>query len=376
MKMEEGGSAEQQAPVTVSSCRVPTCPPWLQAAIADMEQRVRAVAVDEAAPEHSFAERAENYYQKRPQLLALLTDLHHRYLCLADRYAQSLLQLQSKHHHAADDRCSSDSDSDAGSSLSFQQQSPASTSSDPDPDVTVAELVAAWVERDILADEAERRRAEAARKIELQGSLVEVLESERLVLLGENARLAFRASAAEEELGYARRRAAEMARLVVKLREDHRVCMLGRKIEALQAQVYALELRNRHCYDAMANWEADRKAGAAEIQRLRAENRRLAEEAAGARRRKGKGSGWWWSRVRMAAECRFAMISHARASRASAKQTSPSSRRRSPATRWTTCRPGLLSLRLSAVAARPGPARRGLRYVGMAIPPAPERGSI
>ncbi|GJN30048.1 hypothetical protein PR202_gb18323 [Eleusine coracana subsp. coracana] len=90
-----------------------------------------------------------------------------------------------------------------------------------------------------------------ARKIELQGSLVEVLESERLVLLGENARLGFRALAAEEELvvaaaelGYMRRRAAEMAQLVVKLREDHRVCMMGRKVEALQAQVYGLELRN------------------------------------------------------------------------------------------------------------------------------------
>ncbi|CAL4937245.1 unnamed protein product [Urochloa decumbens] len=321
--MDDEDSAEQQAPVIgVSSCRVPTCPPWLQAAIADIEQRVRALAVDDAATEHSFAERAENYFEKRPQLVALLTDLHHRYLCLADRYAQSLLQLQSKHHHAAaaaassDCCCSSDVDSDAGSSLSFQQQQqqhPSSSSSNDDPELVVAELVVAWVERDILADEAERRRAEAARKIELQGSLVEVLESERLVLLGENARLGFRASAAEEEaaaaaaeLGYTRRRAAEMARLVVKLREDHRVCMLGRKIEALQAQVYGLELRNRECYGAMAKWEADRKAGAAEIQRLRAENRRLAEEAATARRKgKGKGSGgggWWWSRVRMAAE--------------------------------------------------------------------------
>jgi hypothetical protein len=85
------------------------------------------------------------------------------------------------------------------------------------------------------------------------------------VLLGENARLGFRASTAEEEaaaaaaeLGYTRRRAAEMARLVVKLREDHRVCMLGRKIEALQAQVYGLEMRNRECYEAMAAWEAER----------------------------------------------------------------------------------------------------------------------
>ncbi|KAL6649055.1 hypothetical protein ACP70R_013279 [Stipagrostis hirtigluma subsp. patula] len=299
----------------------------------DIEQRVRALAVaspEEAASEHSFAARAENYYQKRPQLLALLTDLHHRYLYLADRYSQSLLAKAHPppHLHGAASDCSSDVDdrsSDAGSSLSFQPPPPASVSEitddggvapagDVDADLLVAELVAAWVDRDVLADEAERRRAESARKIELQGSLVEVLESERLVLLGENARLGFRASAAEEEaaaaaaeLGYTRRRAAELARLVVKLREDHRVCMLGRKIEALQAQVYGLELRNRECYETMAAWEAERKVGAAEMERLRAENRRLAAEAAAAaamprRKRKGSGGGWWWSRVRLAAE--------------------------------------------------------------------------
>ncbi|XP_062217074.1 kinase-interacting family protein-like [Phragmites australis] len=295
---------QQAAPLTVS-CR----PPWLHAAIADIEQRVRALAVDEAATEHSFAERAENYYHRRPQLLALLTDLHHRYLYLADRYSQS---LHAK-HHASD--CSSDVDdrsSDADSSLSFQQPLTSVTVTNDDvapADLLVTELVLVWVDRGILADEAERRRTESARKIELQGSLVEVLESERLVLLGENARLGFRALAAEEEaaaaaaeLGYMRRRAAEMARQVVKLREDHRVCMLGRKIEALQAQVYGLELRNRECYEAMAAWEAERKVGAAEMERLRVENRRLAAVAAAVARRKRKGSsGGWWSRVRLAA---------------------------------------------------------------------------
>ncbi|KAL5210647.1 hypothetical protein ABZP36_006270 [Zizania latifolia] len=311
-----------------ASCHLPTCPPWLQAAIADIEQRVRSLAVnvpDDAAAtatDHSFAERAENYYHKRPQLLALLTDLHNRYLYLADRYSQSLLANKPHHFHAAASDCGSsdvdDRSSDADSSLSFQPPAiihegvnideaiPA------DAELVVAELVAAWVDRDILADEAERRKAESARKIELQGSLLEVLESERLVLLGENARLGFRVSTAEEEaaaaaaeLGYMRRRAAEMARLVVKLREDHRVCMLGRKIEALQSQVYGLELRNRECYEAMAAWEAERKVGMAEMERLRVENRRLSAEAAAALRKRKGGSGawlWWWARVRMAAE--------------------------------------------------------------------------
>ncbi|KAG8073110.1 hypothetical protein GUJ93_ZPchr0006g42474 [Zizania palustris] len=318
------GTLHMSLPSMETEQRQQGCPPWLQAAIADIEQRVRSLAVnvpDDAAAtatDHSFAERAENYYHKRPQLLALLTDLHHRYLYLADRYTQTLLANKPHHFHAASDCGSSDVDdrsSDADSSLSFQPPAIIHEVVPADAELVVAELVAAWIDRDILADEAERRKAESARKIELQGSLLEVLESERLVLLGENARLGFRASTAEEEaaaaaaeLGYIRRRAAEMARLVVKLREDHRVCMLGRKIETLQSQVYGLELRNRECYEAMAAWEVERKVGMVEVERLRAENRRLSAEAAAAaaasrRKRKGASGGWlWWARVRMAAE--------------------------------------------------------------------------
>jgi hypothetical protein len=303
---------------------------------ADIEQRVRALAVDAGAAataDHSFAERAENYYHKRPQLLALLTDLHRRYLYLADRYAQTVSvsvhgakhkqqQQQQQHATAASDCCSSSSDvdddddgsrcSDADSSLSFQlqqqQPQPHPAPAQHDPELVVAELVLAWVDREVLADDAARRRAEAARRVELQGSLLEVLESERLVLLGENARLALRASAAAAELGYARRRAAEAARLVARLREDHHRAGLlgrGRVVEALRAQVRALELRDRGRHEAVA--AARREAGAAaaaEVQRLRADNRRLAEEAAAAAaaaRRKGRGGGWW-SRVRTAAE--------------------------------------------------------------------------
>ncbi|CAL9137638.1 unnamed protein product [Musa acuminata var. zebrina] len=103
----------------------------------------------------------------------------------------------------------------------------------------MAELVLAGVERDLVeaeGAEVERRLAESARKIELQGSLVEVLEAERMVLLGENARLGFRAAAAEEE-------------------------------------------------------------ARAEVDRLREENRRLRQEAEAARARRGSGRSWW-ERVR------------------------------------------------------------------------------
>ncbi|XP_073000864.1 kinase-interacting family protein-like [Typha latifolia] len=290
-------------------CRSFTCPPWLQAALADIEQRVRTLAVSlpDEEDSDSFAERAENYYQKRPQLISLLIDLHHRYLYLADRYTQS---LKASSHRRRISSVPSESDegdgdgdltsaSDAESSLSFQP-APIRRDPGPDPDLIVAELVVTFVERDILASEAveaERRRSEYLRKIELQGSLVEVLESERMVLLGENAKLGFRVEAAEEgaaamavDLGRARRRAAEMARLVVRLREEHRVCVLGRRIEGLQAQIYRLERRNRECFEAMKAREEEKARERDEVERLRRENRRLAEAAA---RRKGK---WrWWS---------------------------------------------------------------------------------
>jgi hypothetical protein len=75
-----------------------------------------------------------------------------------------------------------------------------------------------------------------------------------------------------------------MARLILRLHEDHHACVLGRRVEALQARVYALELRNRECYEATAAWEA-------EVQRLSAENRRLADQAMMARRKRKDGGG-------------------------------------------------------------------------------------
>ncbi|XP_078161519.1 kinase-interacting family protein-like [Carex rostrata] len=298
----------------VSSChlgiRSSTCPPWLQAALADIEQRIRSleVSLPDEDETHSFAERAEHYYEKRPQLLSLLHDLHLQYLCLADRYSQSL--IKSNHRKTPSLHSNPESSLDIDSTNEFSETE-SSLSFQPDYekkqfldlDVLVVEMVMANVERDILAAEtveAKKKQHESDRKIELQGSLLEVLESERMVLLGENARLAYRAAAAGEEaaamaaeLGYMRHKAAELARLVVKLREEHRVCMLGRKIEGLQSQIYGLEKRNRQYVDAMVNWEMERKADKAEMERLRAENKRLAEVA-----KKRRGTGSWWGRIR------------------------------------------------------------------------------
>lgn len=160
----------------------------------------------------SFAERAENYYRKRPQLISLLQDLYNRYLNLADRYCQSLVkhqpQIPTLHSDLDDDVISTTDrpisithsypDSDTESSLSFQTAFPIPSSKTPfqsADDTVVAELVSKAVENEILLHELEvmdRYKGESLRKMELQKSLLEVLESERMVLLTENARLGYR----------------------------------------------------------------------------------------------------------------------------------------------------------------------------------------
>jgi hypothetical protein len=85
-----------------------------------------------------------------------------------------------------------------------------------------------------------------------------------------------------------------MARLILRLRDDHRAYVLGRRAKALQARVYTLELRNRECCEATAAWEA-------EVQRLNAENCHLADQAMMVRRKRKDGGGGWWAKVRMAA---------------------------------------------------------------------------
>lgn len=232
----------------------------------------------------SFAERANSYYHERPQLLALLDDLYNGYLSLADRYCQVLAknQQQQKQHS----RCSSPIpslkfedasqldegdageviDSDAESSLSFQPPTVYPIEAkEIDADMIVADLVMKAVEYDIVQNElvvVEKRWSESSRKMDLQKNLLDVLESERLILLNDNATLGYRVSAlVEENKGLAsesmflKRKTAELARCVLKTREDHRVCMLSRKIEDLQGQIYGLEERNKEYYEQLVKQE-------------------------------------------------------------------------------------------------------------------------
>ncbi|XP_057459447.1 kinase-interacting family protein-like [Actinidia eriantha] len=151
-------------------------------------------------------------------------------------------------------------DSDVESSLSYQPPiyGKHGVSLTVDGDGIVVELVMKMVDYNILMNElstVEGRWSEWLRNAELQKSLLEVLESERVILLNENARLGYRVTAlAEENKGlvtetlFMKRKAGELARFVLKMREDQRVLMLSRKIEDLQGQIYTLERKNKEEY--------------------------------------------------------------------------------------------------------------------------------
>ncbi|XP_028805552.1 kinase-interacting family protein-like isoform X1 [Neltuma alba] len=286
-KMISNSQIISSSPKGFKDCSI-NMPSWLRTHITDLEERMKVLTlgVEDEEVGDTFAERAESYYQKRPQLLTLLQDLYNGYITLSDRYIQTLAKHKHHHHHHHSRHSSqvstiedgfsdqeeasgisgiSQVDSDMESSLSFHQPPPQSIFSSNTPmidlDSIVAELVIKNVDYEIMMHEVslmEKKYCESSRKIDLQKSLLEVLESERLVLLNENASLGFRVKAlVEENKGLAsesmfvKRKAGELAKCVVKMREDHRVFMLHRKIEDLQAQIHGLEKRNKEYYEQL-----------------------------------------------------------------------------------------------------------------------------
>lgn len=242
----------------------------------DIDERIKTLAINTSEQEgETFSDRAESYYTKRPQLLALLQDLYIAYVNLSNRYIQALGKKRHLSRRASSididfyEQQQEDGDislieSDAESSISYQQPPTMLTTQDMttwDGSDLVSKLVLKNVECDILLSEIktmDKRSCESYRKIELQKSLLEVLESERLILSNENASLGYRvATLVEENKGltseslFMKRKASELARCVLKMREDQRVCMLSRKIEDLQGQIYGLEKRNKEYYNLL-----------------------------------------------------------------------------------------------------------------------------
>lgn len=263
------------------SSGVGSCSSCLLPALVDVEERMKKLVISGSSEEENvgdtFAERAEWYYQKRPQLLALLKDLYNGYITLLDR-----CRNHKKHHFRNGSSetiitasSSADAESDAESTISYQQQqitttttttaTMAAAAASANIDDLVAELVAKNVESEILVNqvnEMDHVCNESRRKIELLKSLMELLESERMILVNENVKLGYQVSAVmEENKGLAseamfmRRKASELAKCVLRMREDYRVCILSQKIEDLQEQIYGLEKRNKEYYQMLVNRE-------------------------------------------------------------------------------------------------------------------------
>ncbi|KAI3696076.1 hypothetical protein L1987_79085 [Smallanthus sonchifolius] len=229
-----------------SKSRFSSKPSWLLLSISDMEDKIQAMN-GESKPD-TFGERADFYYRKRPELLALLQDLYNRYLYLADRYTRTLSKQQSAEHvHEQEQTCQNNS-SDHHTETSLSCQSPLHPREPHTTELVISELVMKFVEYQILVDELQSLdmiQEESKKKIELQKSLLEVLESERVVLSNENSRLA-------SESLFMKRKVGELARRVLLERtEDERVFILSRKIDDLQGQVVELKKRNKEYYDKL-----------------------------------------------------------------------------------------------------------------------------
>lgn len=111
---------------------------------------------------------------------------------------------------------------------------------------------------------------------------------------------------AEENKGLAaeaaimKRKATELARCVLKMREEQ---VVGQRMEELEVQIRGLEKRNRDYYEELVRREEEKRVVVREVcievERLKRENARLKEEA----RRRGKEVEWWkvtrwWGRVK------------------------------------------------------------------------------
>ncbi|KAI3921072.1 hypothetical protein MKX01_036051 [Papaver californicum] len=265
-------------------------PSWLQNIHADLDEKMKTLSVTLTREEDidSFANRAENYYRKRPQLLNLLQDLYNGYLSLADRYQHQITPIIIAHSDVEDEGDVIESDAESSVSIEIQNSSQST-------DNLVAQLIMKTVDYEILVQEMgllDRQCNESARKIELQKSLVEVLESERLLLLNENARLSYKRTNLMK--------ATELARYVLKMREDHRVCMLSRKIEDLQGQLYGLEKRNKEYYENLVRREDDVKDKKREMALevcFEKEANSTATTPSCVMKKKGAGKDGWWGKV-------------------------------------------------------------------------------
>lgn len=71
-----------------NSHNTPKCSPWLQSTLSELNDKTKTMLklVEEDAD--SFAQRAEMYYKKRPELISMVEDFYRAHRSLAERYDQ------------------------------------------------------------------------------------------------------------------------------------------------------------------------------------------------------------------------------------------------------------------------------------------------
>ncbi|CAH8392153.1 unnamed protein product [Eruca vesicaria subsp. sativa] len=78
--------------------------PWLHSTLSELDAKTEDMlrVIDEDAD--SFSARAEMYYKKRPELVAMVQDFHRSHRSLAERY--DLLRPSSVHRHSHHEKSS------------------------------------------------------------------------------------------------------------------------------------------------------------------------------------------------------------------------------------------------------------------------------
>lgn len=75
---------------------------WLQENLTDMDSKIKMMIKIIEEDAESFAKRAEMYYRRRPELMALLEELYRAYRALAERYDHAAGELRQAHRKIAE----------------------------------------------------------------------------------------------------------------------------------------------------------------------------------------------------------------------------------------------------------------------------------
>ncbi|XP_078446943.1 kinase interacting (KIP1-like) family protein [Wolffia australiana] len=109
----------------------PRSSPWLASTLEELDDKTKAMLKLIEQDADSFAQRAEMYYKKRPELVSMVEDFYRAYRSLAERF--DLLRHETAARRRADSSCSKNlKETKASSSSSNCSESEESDVDDPD----------------------------------------------------------------------------------------------------------------------------------------------------------------------------------------------------------------------------------------------------